>query len=688
MTEAQGTVVRTHTTQLAIINQVAVKIASILNRDHLLQEIVTVVQKGLGYHHVALFLLDQNNGELILATMAGSLENAIPSYNRQSVGSGMIGWTAQTGRTYLAADVRREPRYIAHLKRTRSELCVPIQLAGHVIGVLDVQDIRSDAFDEIDLMAMETLAHQVAIAIHNARLYEETQNRTQSLRGSEARLRAIFETAQDAIFIKDRTLRYTQANPATEKLYEISIPELIGRTDEDLFGKEAAEQIQTIDLRVLGGEIIQEVLTKAVDGIPTTFHVIKVPMRDDSGQITGLCGIARDTTERERADDAIRRRNRELALLNRASQVLAASLEVDEVLATLLDEVRHLLEVVACSIWLINPETDELVCQQATGPQSQSVSGWRLSPGQGLAGWTVRRGESLIVPDAKIDERHFTGVDQRTGLTLRSILSVPLRVKEKVIGVLQVGDTEVDRFKQADQTLLESLAATAAITIDNARLYEQARQDAETRAVLLREVNHRVKNNLTAIIGLIYAESRYIRPEQESVYQPIMQDLVNRVQGLATVHSMLSASEWAPLLLSDLSNQIIRSSLQMLPSDKHISIQVTSSPVRVTADQAHSLALVLNELATNTAKHTLHERNAAQITVRIKLVEDTIRLEFGDDGPGYPECVLRQEYHNVGFDLIQNIVRQDLRGKLELENDRGTVVTIEFTAKVGETTYG
>jgi len=120
-----------------------------------------------------------------------------------------------------------------------------------------------------------------------------------ALRESEERFRAIFETAQDSIFIKDRSLRYIQANPAMEKLLGAPASELLGRTDDELFGEAAGAHIRDVDLRVLGGEIIEDTDAKPVDGVSRTFHTIKVPIRDRSGEIAGLCGIARDITRQK-----------------------------------------------------------------------------------------------------------------------------------------------------------------------------------------------------------------------------------------------------------------------------------------------------------------------------------------------------------------------------------------------------
>lgn len=383
----------------------------------------------------------------------------------------------------------------------------------------------------------------------------------------------------------------------------------------------------------------------------------------------------------EWTEEILQQRNRDLTLLNRASQVFISTLDLDRVLAVILAEVRHVLGVLAGSAWLVDPATDELVCRQVTDPQGELIRGWRLAPGQGLAGWVVQHGQSLIIPDVQQDARHFKGVDQQTGLALRSILTVPLWVRQKVIGVIQVVDTQINRFDETDLTLLESLAVTAAIAIENARLYEQVRQDADAKATLLHEVNHRVKNNLAAIVGLLYAERRHAEIEDQHVYQVILTDLINRVQGLATVHNMLSASGWTPLELSELAHQVIRSALQALPWDKHISVQILPSGIKVTPDQARNLALIINELTTNTIRHAMTERQEAQITVSISEENDLICLEFRDDGPGYPEQVLRLEKYEAGFELIQALTRKSLHGELHFYNDSGAVAVLHCKAK-------
>ncbi|MEI2612486.1 MAG: GAF domain-containing protein [Candidatus Promineifilaceae bacterium] len=371
----------------------------------------------------------------------------------------------------------------------------------------------------------------------------------------------------------------------------------------------------------------------------------------------------------------IAERTQELGLIFRTNQALVSTFDLDEVLTKILREISHLLEVTSCSVWLLNAKTGELSCQQITGPQSENIKGWRLGPGQGLAGWAVQNRQSLILADAREDDRHQTKAMQQIGLEIKSMIAVPLIFKGRAIGVLQVVDTTPNRFDQNDLALMESLAITAAIAIENARLYEQARQDAETNAILLQEVNHRVKNNLSAIMGLLYAERRHAGVKDDPLYQSIMSDLINRVQGLATVHSILSASKWGMVSLSELAQRVIYSALQALPHYKRIHITVAASSLEVTPDQAHHLALIINEVVTNCVKYSVGERQTGQFNVRIE--EDSLAqevlMEFADDGPGFPDDVLRQDAprHNVGFHLIQNIARRNLRGIIALKN--GTI---------------
>lgn len=148
----------------------------------------------------------------------------------------------------------------------------------------------------------------------------ERKHAENALRESEDRFRIIFEAAEDSIFIKDNSLRYLHVNPAMERLLDFRASDIIGKTDLDIFGEEATAHIEELDARVLNGEIVHDEHTKPVRGIPTTFNVIKVPIYDSSGEITGLCGIARDVTKQiEIKKDLIEKKNKLKTLIENST---------------------------------------------------------------------------------------------------------------------------------------------------------------------------------------------------------------------------------------------------------------------------------------------------------------------------------------------------------------------------------
>lgn len=226
-------------------------------------------------------------------------------------------------------------------------------------------------------------------------------------------------------------------------------------------------------------------------------------------------------------NEELKQRNRELDLINQSFLSINSSLELDRVLSTILEAIKNLFGVVGSSIWLKDQQTGEVVCRQAAGFQRNVVKGWRLAPGEGIAGWVSSYGDSVILPDTREDIRHFRKVADKMQVELRSIISVPMRAKGVVLGALQVVDKQVDRFDESHAMLLEALADASATAIENAQLFEQAnREIAERKRVekKLKENEKELKDKSAALKEVNTALNVLLKNREED--QVHMEDII------------------------------------------------------------------------------------------------------------------------------------------------------------------
>lgn len=401
--------------------------------------------------------------------------------------------------------------------------------------------------------------------------------------------------------------------------------------------------------------------------------------------------------DHKRGEEILHHYATRLEALRRIDRDILAAQSPESIAQAALSHIQHMIPCLRASVAEFNLERQEAYVLAAFVDDQIRLRPAEILQPEAFNTGILRQGRIHVVDDIASlpDPAPLERALLEEGF--RSYINVPLMVQEELIGSLNIGSDRPNNFMADHLDIAEEVAISLAIAIQQARLHEQARQDAETKAILLHEVNHRVKNNLAAIVGLLYIELQHTGMQAQPTYQSIMTDLITRIEGLATVHQMLSASHWAPLRLSELARQIIQSVVQALAADRPVLIGVTDSvPVYVSPKQANSLAMVINEMATNTIKYAITTRQAVSISLNISVSEgdhsienqqdssgdhaDIVVLEYRDNGPGFPEEVLRAGRHNVGIYLIHNIVRRDLQGQVTLDNDNGAVIMVQFKA--------
>jgi signal transduction histidine kinase/DNA-binding response OmpR family regulator len=220
--------------------------------------------------------------------------------------------------------------------------------------------------------------------------------------------------------------------------------------------------------------------------------------------------MAQEIAERKRAQKNLQRRNQELNQLNRWGQELTATLDLQQVTKHLLKAATETIGAQGASIWLWDEEVDDcLVCRAVTDRgQDQSPVNLRLRAGQGVAGWVAKSGESIVVHKVSDDPRFYSGIDKHTGVHTLSLIAVPLRTHNGLLGVLEVINKLESDFDEDDLALAETLAASAAIAADNARLVDALHQRTEELEVRNAELDafahtvaHDLKNPLAQIVG-------------------------------------------------------------------------------------------------------------------------------------------------------------------------------------------
>ncbi|MDH3808783.1 MAG: sensor domain-containing diguanylate cyclase [Desulfuromonadales bacterium] len=166
----------------------------------------------------------------------------------------------------------------------------------------------------------------------------------------------------------------------------------------------------------------------------------------------------------------LERRNRELEVLIEIGKALTSTVELENVLTLIMDQVGRLLKTQSWSLLLRDEETGDLTFEIAVSPAAEKLKGMRVASGEGIAGWVSEHGEALVIPDVTSDERFSNQFDIASSFITQSVLCVPVRSKDQVLGVIELVNGPNEKiFKDADLQILLTIADYAAIAIENAR---------------------------------------------------------------------------------------------------------------------------------------------------------------------------------------------------------------------------
>jgi two-component sensor histidine kinase len=395
--------------------------------------------------------------------------------------------------------------------------------------------------------------------------------------------------------------------------------------------------------------------------------------------------------ENSRLFQAEREQRRLAEALQEAADAVSSTLDLDRVLDHILEQVETVVAGDACNVMLVDGGTARVV--RCRGYEELGVAERIASLPLAIADYpTLSRMMATGRPTAIADTAADPDWVQLEGWQwLRSYVSAPIQVAGRTVGFLNVDRTEPAQFGAADARRLEAFARHAATALENARLYDQAQQEIsdrkraevriqaslEEKDVLLKEIHHRVKNNLQVISSLLYVQSQ--QAEDQDTLR-MFQESQHRIRSMALVHERLyQAEDLARVNFSEYVRSLARFLLRAYGvTPDLVKLDIHMGDLSLGIDAAIPCGLIINELVSNSLKHAFPPGQAGQIRIELDVdpAGDCL-LVVGDDGIGLPAGLDVRNGSSLGLRLVNTLVRQ-LQGTLQLDRRGGTTFRLRF----------
>jgi len=528
--------------QLQVAAEIARDATSIRQLDDLLNRAVNLVRDRFGFYHVAVFFVDESGKFAVLRSATGEAgQRMIEMRHKLKVGEvGIVGYVTGTGLPRVSLDVGTDSFHFVQplLSKTRSEMALPLKVGNQVIGALDVQSEKENAFDAEDVQILQTMADQLAIAIDNLRLLTEIQQRARELEGLynaalvtsreleiDAILGRLYEQVQH--FINPDVLIVALHNEDTKEIH-LALAMEAGQPIDDF-------QNIRIPLEKSGlvGYVIETrktflVNNLEVDKIPTTpiyssnkrkqtLAWLTVPLIahdniqgavsvqsyradtfNESHQrfLESLASQVAITFENARLFEGERQAREQAETLREIARVIGGSLDPDQVINLILEQIKRVIVFETASVWLLDDEQKTALVaglgyeDERSTSQSASV----LLKDSPILNKMAKELKPIIIPDVTLDPDWIwvPGAEH-----VRSFIGIPIVARHKMIGALMLDQTQKNAFTSDDARTMQAVAQHIAIAIETIRLFE-----AERAQLLLARTLQEVGMLLTSQLGL------------------------------------------------------------------------------------------------------------------------------------------------------------------------------------------
>ncbi len=599
-----------------------------------------------------------------------------------------------------------EPRWVvlAETAWIKSQLTMPICLGDHVIGLFQLDSETPERFSVTDAARLIPLANAAAIALENANLYEQVQQELTKRKQIVADLAQVHQTlafhvenSPLAVLEWDNQFRLRRWSKRAEEIFGWKAAELLGkRTGEWRFiYDDDLEKVQAITTALLQGTLSRSVnrnrnYTKS--GAVVHCEWYESVLFDSSGQLVSILSLVQDVTERVKAEEALEDRQKFEALLTTISTNFI-NMPVDKIDAGINQALQLIGEFVGVDyayVFLLSPDKRTVSNTHSWRQKGIKDPIGRLQalPVELFPGLRAKLSqlETVYIPSVAKMAPEMSGEQEfLLAQGVQSLIQVPMISNQELKGILGFASGRTEKRWSADIiNLLKIVSEIFVNALERKQVHQELKERAHQQELLLKEIHHRVKNNLQVVSSLLRLQARYTR---DTAAREMLRDSQHRLKSMALIHAKLYQSQ--DLAKIDFANYLHSLGAYLFQSyavdPTSISFKIQADELFLDIDTAITCGLIINELVSNSLKYafpmatTVQQGQLNEIYLELKATGNgQLTLIVRDNGVGLPAEIDPFQTDSLGLQLVMRLSEQ-LKGQVAVDRNRGTAFTITFS---------
>lgn len=488
-------------TQVAI-TQIAESVLTSKTMEELLQSIHEAVRPLVPADN---FYIAQYDPDTNWITFPYHVDELDDDWSPRRLGRGLTSYVLRTGRPLrttpeIFADLEAAGEVVSDGARSVDWLGLPLRSKQVVTGVMAIQTYTTKKrITEQHKEILTQIALQAASAIERFLAEREIQ-----------KFKLGIDRSDNAVFITDLEGVIQYANPAFENVYGYSPEETLGNTPRILKSGTIPDEYyrQMWDALLSGETVSGEIINKTKQGRLIPIAGTNSPILDESGKIIGFLAVHQDITERKLSEETLKRRNDYLAASAEIGRLVTSTLDLNTIFTRTVNLISERFGFYFAAIYIIEETGFNAILREAIGEAGEKMKAQRYSVVVGsnsIVGKVAEKAEPMLVNDTDEEPLYIANPFL---LDTRSEVAIPLRISNRVVGVIDIQSTQANAFTQDDISVLQSLSDQVAVAIDNARSYELSqqlikdlREVDQLKSQFLANMSHELRTPLNSIIG-------------------------------------------------------------------------------------------------------------------------------------------------------------------------------------------